>query len=208
MMETPPVARLILIVPPIAAVVSTLRAVPNELFISSVPPESSSSDLTSIASLKAKLEGMIIDEDGAKSTNVARISLAARRTRYNLSPLAYSKPNQRISANDITAYLAEEAPKNGEHFEISATVANPRLGSSQSQQLAKENCGTGSQIALDIPGSTPPSSVLLTCLPKNVSARLDDLEPEKGPFRKERVTRRPKWTAFNCLFSQTTMPCT
>jgi hypothetical protein len=127
---------------------------------------------------------MIIDEDGAKSTNVARISLAARRTSYNLSPLAYSKPNQRIGANDIIAYLAEEAPKNSEHLEISATVANPRLGSSQSQQLAKENCGTGSQIALEIPGSTPPSSVLLTCLPKNVSARLDDLEPGKRALSK------------------------
>ena len=80
-------------------------------FISSATPESSSSDLTSIASVKVKLEGIVVGEDGAQSTNVAGTSLAARRVRYTLSPLAHSKSNQRISTNDIIAYVTEEGPK-------------------------------------------------------------------------------------------------
>jgi hypothetical protein len=76
-----------------------------------------------------KLEGIVVGEDGAQSTNVAGTSLTARRVRYTLSPLTHSKSNQRISTNDIIAYLTEEAPKDGEYFEFLATAINPRLGS-------------------------------------------------------------------------------
>jgi hypothetical protein len=111
------------------AVVNALSSVPNELFISSAVPESSPYDLDSVAPVEAKLEGMVVDEGGAQSTNVAGTGLATRQARDNLLPLSYFKPTRRISTNDIMVYLAEEAAKNGEHFELSATAGDLRLDS-------------------------------------------------------------------------------
>jgi hypothetical protein len=105
---------------------------------------------------------MIIDEDGAQSANMAGTGLAVGQARYNLSPLAYSKPNQRIGTNDMIAYLAVEAPKNGERFELSATAVNPRrfpavATASQGELLNGITNRSGNS------SSTTPSSVLLVC---------------------------------------------
>jgi hypothetical protein len=148
---------------------------------------------------------MIIDEDGSQSTNVAGTSFAAGQARYNLPPLSYAKPNQRISTNDMIAYLAEEAPKNGERFELSATAVNPRWF----PVVATASKGELLNGITNRSGNSRLHNAIqcVTCLFKNVSARLDGLEREKGPFETRLSQQDPTWSTSTTSISQTTMPC-
>jgi hypothetical protein len=140
---------------------------------------------------------MIIDEDGAQSTNVAGTSFAAGQGRYNLPPLAYAKPNQRISTNDMIAYLAEEAPKNGERFELSATAVNPRWF----PVVATASKGELLNGITNRSGNSRLHNAIqcVTCLFKNVS---ETGRPGAGkrPFRNEAVTTRSSLVNFNYLY--------